>query len=102
VFDRFRQADASAAHNYGGLGLGLAIVRHLVELHGGTVKAQSAEGEGATFWIELPIRATPAATGTDDHGLSGAEPAQTGGEPLRGRRVLVVDADADARQLIAA
>jgi signal transduction histidine kinase len=56
VFDRFRQADSSSSRKHGGLGIGLAIVRHLVELHGGTVKAES-EGEncGATFTVSLPI-----------------------------------------------
>jgi signal transduction histidine kinase len=57
VFDRFRQADGGAQRRHGGLGLGLAIVRHLVELHGGTVTAESAgEGQGATFRVTLPIR----------------------------------------------
>jgi signal transduction histidine kinase len=56
VFDRFRQADSTSTRNYGGLGLGLAIVRHLVELHGGTVWAESAgEGLGSTFGVRLPI-----------------------------------------------
>jgi signal transduction histidine kinase len=63
VFDRFRQGDASAQRSHGGLGLGLAIVRHLVELHGGTVTAESAgAGQGATFRITLPIK-QPAASG---------------------------------------
>src|SRR5205823_4261353 len=58
VFDRFSQADTTSKRKYGGLGLGLAIVRHLVELHGGTVRADSpGEGEGATFVVTLPIRA---------------------------------------------
>src|SRR5262249_16135950 len=58
VFDRFRQADATATRSYGGLGLGLAIVRHLVELHGGEVQADSeGEGKGATFTVRLPILA---------------------------------------------
>ena len=58
VFERFRQADASIARAHGGLGLGLAIVRQLVELHGGTVQAQSpGEGQGATFVVRLPLTA---------------------------------------------
>jgi PAS domain S-box-containing protein len=64
VFDRFRQADGSISRTHSGLGLGLAIVRHLVELHGGTVQAESqGEGQGATFRVTLPLRAvlTPAA-----------------------------------------
>jgi signal transduction histidine kinase len=57
VFDRFRQADGGATRQHGGLGLGMAIVRYLVELHGGTVRADSAgEGQGATFTITLPTR----------------------------------------------
>jgi signal transduction histidine kinase len=55
VFDKFRQADASLTRPHGGLGLGLAIARHLVELHGGTIEAQSeGEGCGATFIVRLP------------------------------------------------
>ena len=57
VFERFRQADAGSRRRFGGLGLGLAIVRHLVELHGGSVRAESAgEGNGATFRVTLPSR----------------------------------------------
>ena len=60
VFDRFRQADTSTTRGHGGLGLGLAIVRHLVQLHGGTVRAESdGEGRGATFVVELPLAARP-------------------------------------------
>ncbi len=59
IFDRFRQADASMTRSYGGLGLGLAIARQLVELHGGTLQAQSkGEGQGATFTIQLPLIST--------------------------------------------
>ena len=64
VFDRFRQGDASAQRSHGGLGLGLAIVRHLVELHGGTVTAESdGLGQGATFRIALPIKQPVGAAG---------------------------------------
>ena len=60
VFDKFRQADASFTRTYGGLGLGLAIARHLIELHGGTVEAQSeGEGKGATFIVRLPLDPRP-------------------------------------------
>ncbi|MBO0725489.1 MAG: PAS domain S-box protein [Blastocatellia bacterium] len=97
VFDRFRQADASSARRYGGLGLGLALVKYLVELHGGTIEAASAgEGHGATFKVTLPVRAvaTPLAVG-------GAEPATVKKtEELAGVRALVVDDDDNARVLI--
>src|SRR5205814_9086830 len=56
VFDRFRQADSGSTRQHGGLGLGLAIVRHLVELHGGSITAESrGEGHGATFTVQLPL-----------------------------------------------
>ena len=75
VFDRFRQGDAGAQRRHGGLGLGLAIVRHLVELHGGTVTAESAgEGQGATVTVSLPIRKPAGAVG-DAPGASRMEAA---------------------------
>ncbi|HEY7182964.1 MAG TPA: PAS domain S-box protein, partial [Blastocatellia bacterium] len=97
VFDRFRQADASSARRYGGLGLGLALVKYLVELHGGTVEAASAgEGQGATFRVTLPVRAV-----TTSLGEAGGAPVtvRSSGE-LAGIRVLVVDDENDARELI--
>jgi signal transduction histidine kinase/CheY-like chemotaxis protein len=101
VFDRFRQADSSTTRSHGGLGLGLAIVRHVIELHGGTVEAQSGgEGKGATFRLELPVR-DASIPGGAEHGPV-ADEAVVAWEPtLRGRSVLVVDDHADARQLIA-
>jgi PAS domain S-box-containing protein len=98
VFDRFRQADSSPARHVGGLGLGLAIVRHLVELHGGTVKAESAgTNHGATFTVTLPVRAVTPADGGAANGADEAEVTR-----LDGISVLVVDDEADARELIVA
>jgi len=105
VFDRFRQADGSITRKHGGLGLGLAIVRHLVEMHGGTVSAESAgEGQGATFRITLP----PAPPDErSDETSSRAATSQKIDLPdstpkLSGLRALVVDDQPDARDLLAA
>lgn len=101
VFERFRQAEAGSRRRYGGLGLGLAIVRHLVELHGGTVSAESAgEGQGATFRVVLPIRAAR----PDAAAASPAAPTAhvgDGAARLDDVRVLVVDDEPDARELFA-
>jgi signal transduction histidine kinase/AmiR/NasT family two-component response regulator len=97
VFDRFRQADASSARRYGGLGLGLSLVKYLVELHGGTIEAASAgEGQGATFTVTLPVRAV--ATSLWEAG--GAPVTVKISEELAGVRALVVDDEDDARKLI--
>jgi signal transduction histidine kinase/ActR/RegA family two-component response regulator len=94
VFERFRQAESTSGRVHGGLGLGLAIVRHLVELHGGTVRAASSGvGRGSTFIVTLPCRALEAATPST--------PGRTAElATLDGIRVLVVDDDADARDLL--
>jgi PAS domain S-box-containing protein len=99
VFERFRQGDSSSTRTHGGLGLGLAIVRHLVELHGGSVTAESGgEGCGATFTITLPlIRASASATPDPS-----AATSVGGSLRLEGVRVLVVDDDADARDFTSA
>jgi signal transduction histidine kinase/CheY-like chemotaxis protein len=98
VFDRFRQADSSTTRSFGGLGLGLAIVRHLVELHGGTVSAQSdGVGKGAMFSATFPLladRTAPASVAQ----VQEISPAD--GYSLDGLRVLLVDDEPEARQII--
>jgi signal transduction histidine kinase/CheY-like chemotaxis protein len=100
VFDRFRQADSATTRAYGGLGLGLAIVRHLAELHGGEVRAESAgEDQGSTFSVAFPFAqvAAPCSCQTEapEGGFGLNKP-----EGLTGVRVLVVDDEQDTRRLI--
>ncbi len=91
VFDPFRQADASLARPHSGLGLGLSVVRQVVELHGGRVSAYSeGEGKGATFVVELPLHAAPAPV----------KPEARRAADVTGLRVLVVDDEVDARELL--
>jgi PAS domain S-box-containing protein len=101
IFDRFRQGDSGSTRTQGGLGIGLALVRHLTELHGGTVTGESAgEGQGATFRVRLPLAAVSAeAPGVHPTALATIQPYR--GPSLRGVRVLVVDDDPDALDLIA-
>ncbi|HWA74082.1 MAG TPA: PAS domain S-box protein [Polyangiaceae bacterium] len=99
VFDRFSQQEGSKARSSGGLGLGLAIVKHLVELHGGTVEAHSdGEGKGATFRVSLPLAAVRFPRIPE--GPGGSPPALTYPPELQGLRVLVVDDEPDARELV--
>jgi CheY-like chemotaxis protein/nitrogen-specific signal transduction histidine kinase len=98
LFERFRQADSTSTRSHRGLGIGLAIVRHLAQLHGGTVHAESdGEGKGATFVLRLPI-ATP-----DQLVAMRVEPAEADAQPTRleGVRVLVVEDELDSRDCIA-
>ncbi|MBD1871855.1 PAS domain S-box protein [Nodosilinea sp. FACHB-131] len=104
VFDRLQQADSTTTRTHGGLGLGLAIVRHLVELHGGHVQVASAgEGKGTTFMVNLPItifRPEPTATERVHPAVSDTAPF-IDAPSLAGIKVLVVDDEADARELLA-
>jgi len=105
VFDRFSQANTGSQRKYGGLGLGLAIVRHLVELHGGTAQADSpGEGKGATFTVTLPVKVVR-------EEMSEFEPAEPGPERagsltdaimLDGLRIMIVDDEAETRDLLTA
>jgi PAS domain S-box-containing protein len=94
IFERFSQGDSSSTRSHGGLGIGLAIVRHIVELHGGTVQAASeGAGRGSTFTVRLPLR--PA-----EKGAVSPPPLEPVGPSLQGVSVVVVDDDADTRDLI--
>ena len=97
VFDRFRQAESATTRAHGGLGLGLAIVRHIVELHGGSVRVDSdGDGRGATFTVELPTAAVRTAPREDRvHPAAGAAVPFAPSTVLTGVRVLVVDDDRD-------
>ena len=103
VFDRFSQADGTATRRHGGLGLGMAIVRHLVELHGGTVRAASAgENQGATFTLVFPARvsaAVPEEFGPSGPGSSARE-AIDATQRLDGVSIMVVDDDGDSRSFM--
>ncbi|MBW4646690.1 MAG: response regulator [Goleter apudmare HA4340-LM2] len=99
AFDYFRQADSSSTRKFGGLGLGLAIVRNIIEMHGGAIAAASAgEGEGATFTVQLPLiqNQTPSIIQVQD------QPTLLDADslPLDGIKVLVVDDDPDSRDFV--
>ncbi|HUF92000.1 MAG TPA: ATP-binding protein, partial [Candidatus Limnocylindria bacterium] len=100
IFDRFRQADSSSTRLHAGLGIGLAVVRHLVELHGGTVGARSDEGGGASFTVTLPVLPMHAVTPASEHPTAGGTAAASAA--LRGVRVLLVDDEADTLEVFTA
>ncbi len=100
LFQPFRQAEASASRRHGGLGLGLSIVHHLVELHGGTVGAESrGPGQGATFLVRLPLAARAAVAAAVE--ASAPDSAPWALAAIRGARILVVDDEPFARALLA-
>ena len=104
VFERFRQAEAGTTRKTGGLGLGLAIVRHIVEMHGGTVEASSAgEGQGATFRVRLPLMIVhPERVGRAARASAHRAPRAVDADSadLSGIRVLAVDDEEDALTLL--
>jgi CheY-like chemotaxis protein len=106
VFDRFRQADQASTRQHGGMGLGLAIVRHLVEMHGGSVSANSAGKDlGATFTVRLPLSPVYQVDHADGRIHPGAQDLANPVEPtdrLDAVRVLVVDDEEDTRELLEA
>ncbi len=102
VFDRFRQADASSIRKFGGLGLGLAIVRHITEMHGGTVEVFSAgEDKGSTFIVKLPLVTSPTEDESEKN-VNGKSSSKNNIPEisLDGLLVLVVDDEEDTRQLL--
>jgi CheY-like chemotaxis protein len=101
VFDRFRQADSTSTRKYGGLGLGLAIVRHLVELHGGTVNAESqGPDKGAAFTVRLPLMEERVEPARGPGRPPAADAAGTTPVRLDGVKVMVVDDELDMRDFL--
>jgi signal transduction histidine kinase/CheY-like chemotaxis protein len=103
VFEAFRQYDGSTTRQYGGLGIGLSIVKHIVELHGGSIVAHSGGlGQGSSFVVRLPISPLAVTKSGDQRvAVTAPNPVSPPSSELQGVRVLVVDDDADARELVA-
>ena len=103
IFDRFRQADSTFTRLHGGLGLGLAIVRHLVEMHGGSVSAASpGRGMGSTFAVSFPLTATRWSSNVESEGRADWRLPEQVDSNLTGLRVMIVDDELDTRELLVA
>ncbi|HLA12777.1 MAG TPA: PAS domain S-box protein [Pyrinomonadaceae bacterium] len=101
VFDRFSQANTTTERKYGGLGLGLAIARHLVEMHGGAIRAESpGEGQGATFTVAIPLRVVRENPKDSVERLGGPDGLLGSAPALLGLRLLVLDDEAETRELL--
>jgi signal transduction histidine kinase/ActR/RegA family two-component response regulator len=101
VFERFRQADSATTRGHGGLGLGLAIVRHLAEAHGGTVHAESpGPGQGAVFTVKLPLMRAPTAGEAERHPTPGVAENEPDLRRLDGLHILLVDDEADSNEAV--
>ncbi|BAZ36783.1 signal transduction histidine hinase (plasmid) [Calothrix sp. NIES-4101] len=101
IFERFRQGDSSTTKVVAGLGLGLSIVRHLVELHGGTVQAESpGEGQGATLTVWLPLPVVPSEESTPESDLEPSSNTEQYTALLAGLRILAVDNEVDTLELL--
>ncbi|HEY6119839.1 MAG TPA: response regulator, partial [Pyrinomonadaceae bacterium] len=103
VFDRFRQADSTTTRQHGGLGLGLAIARHLVEIHGGSIHAESdGQGTGSTFIVRLPLIGSLPKTQAQAQPTGNGKKMLDSERALVGLRVLLVDDDQDTLDLLTA
>jgi len=102
VFERFRQEEASEARSYGGLGIGLSVVRQLVQMHGGTVEAHSdGRGRGARFVVRLTAAQGQAPAAAAEATPAGARHAEVSGLTLAGLKVMIVDDEDDGREMLA-
>jgi hypothetical protein len=101
MFQRFRQAETTSTRSQPGLGLGLAIARHIVELHGGSVRAESAgDRKGATFTVELPLQHTTTPGGPPKRRVAASAVSEDVAERLDGVRLIVMDDHADSREVV--